>query len=93
MYQEHYGLVRRLTPKARLLDYKLGSGWEPLCQFLGTQVPEEPFPRSNDLEAFREMVESLMLKSLKNAARLLAFYVAPCVILLTGVAIFYIRQV
>ena len=23
-------------------------GWEPLCQFLGLPIPEEPFPNVND---------------------------------------------
>lgn len=23
-------------------------GWEPLCRFLGENVPEEPYPRVND---------------------------------------------
>jgi len=28
-------------------------GWEPLCAFLGTPVPDEPFPQANEREAFR----------------------------------------
>ena len=30
---------------------ELGQGWEPLCEFLGLPVPDEPFPRVNDAEA------------------------------------------
>ena len=47
-YHEHYDTVRKLVPPDRLLDYKLGDGWEPICQFLGKPKPEEPFPRVNE---------------------------------------------
>lgn len=45
MYKEHYQLVRRITPKERLLEYEMGDGWEPLCRFLGKEVPDVDFPR------------------------------------------------
>ncbi|KAE8362911.1 hypothetical protein BDV27DRAFT_165779 [Aspergillus caelatus] len=34
-YRQHYERVRSITPKDRLLEYKLSDGWEPLCEFLG----------------------------------------------------------
>ncbi|OJD20638.1 hypothetical protein ACJ73_08028, partial [Blastomyces percursus] len=48
-YRRHYANVRRLVPKERLLEYKLGSGWEPLCEFFGKEVPgpEVEFPCMN----------------------------------------------
>ncbi|KAF2195141.1 hypothetical protein K469DRAFT_722441 [Zopfia rhizophila CBS 207.26] len=30
-YRNHYEMVRRKVPKERLLEYKLGSAWDPLC--------------------------------------------------------------
>jgi hypothetical protein len=47
-YEEHYEWVRRNVPRERLLEYKLGDGWEPLCAFLEVEVPEVEFPRVND---------------------------------------------
>ncbi|KAK2794273.1 hypothetical protein FQN52_008631 [Onygenales sp. PD_12] len=47
-YRKHYANVRRLVPKGRLLEYKLGSGWEPLCEFLGKEVPDGEFPFKNE---------------------------------------------
>lgn len=38
------------TPPERLLVYRTGSGWEPLCEFLGVPVPPEPYPRVNSRE-------------------------------------------
>ncbi|KAI9044543.1 uncharacterized protein KD926_000454 [Aspergillus affinis] len=54
VYLEHYELVRRITPPEQLLEYELGSGWEPLCEFLGKPVPDEPFPRINDRESLKK---------------------------------------
>lgn len=53
-YREHYELVRRVTPKERLLEFKLADGWEPLCEFLGKPVPATPFPHLNETKWFEE---------------------------------------
>ncbi|WP_284124742.1 sulfotransferase family protein [Parerythrobacter aestuarii] len=34
-------------PAERLLVFHPKDGWEPLCRFLGVEVPPEPFPRVN----------------------------------------------
>src|SRR3569833_226784 len=44
-YREHYDILRERVAKERLLEYKLGEGWEPLCEFLGKEVPDVEFPR------------------------------------------------
>ena len=31
-------------PADQLLVFSVKEGWEPLCEFLGKPVPEEPFP-------------------------------------------------
>jgi hypothetical protein len=41
------------VPADNLLEYKMGEGWTPLCEFL--QVPEpagQKFPRTNDTDGF-----------------------------------------
>jgi hypothetical protein len=48
----HYEQVRRLLPKDRLLEYRVGEGWEHLCTFLGKPVPEVPFPKVNDAQQY-----------------------------------------
>ena len=53
-YREHYALVRERVPKERLLEYELGSGWEPLCAFLGKEVPDVEFPRVNETASMHE---------------------------------------
>ena len=44
-----------LSPE-RLLVHAAKDGWEPLCQFLGCDVPAEPYPRTNSKEEFFELM-------------------------------------
>jgi hypothetical protein len=46
--------VRRTVPAERLLVWDPREGWEPLCEFLGVEVPDEPLPRLNETASFRE---------------------------------------
>lgn len=41
---EHEAAVQREVPPDQLLVLELGSGWEPLCAFLGRPVPAQPYP-------------------------------------------------
>lgn len=43
----------------RLLVFEVSDGWQPLCDFLDLPVPNEPFPRSNNQDAFIEQFGSL----------------------------------
>ena len=53
VYESHNADVILRTAGDRLLIYELGSGWEPLCAFLGVPVPAAPFPSSNSTEEFQ----------------------------------------
>jgi hypothetical protein len=46
-YERHNARVMAHVPADRLLVYQVGAGWEPLCEFLGVDVPDEPFPHTN----------------------------------------------
>jgi len=46
-YREHNERVQAVIPKERLLVYNLKQGWEPLCKFLGCEIPQEDFPWVN----------------------------------------------
>jgi hypothetical protein len=52
-YDRHNAAVRREVPPARLVDWKPGDGWAPLCAALGVAVPDEDFPHVNTTEEFR----------------------------------------
>lgn len=68
-YRDHYALVRRVTPKGRLLECRLEDGWGPLCEFLGKPVPEVPFPRVNDSEALQELLKIVIRRGLYDVLR------------------------
>jgi len=48
-YRQHNQYVQNNCAKDRLLIYRLGEGWEPICKFLNKPIPNEPFPHKNRL--------------------------------------------
>jgi hypothetical protein len=56
VYQRNITEVQSAFPSERLLTYRIGDGWEPLCRFLGRPVPSTPFPRSNSAADFNAMM-------------------------------------
>ena len=53
-YEAHNAAVRRGAPADRLVEWRPGDGWQPICDALGLPVPDEAFPHSNAREGFRE---------------------------------------
>jgi len=49
------GVIRE-CPKGRLLVFQAKDGWEPLCQFLGKPIPDQPYPHANDTAHFKKIV-------------------------------------
>jgi len=55
IFKEYYQMIRDTVPQENLLEYKMGEGWKPLCDFLDVPVPEgKKFPRTNDTDGFVE---------------------------------------
>lgn len=55
-YERHNAEVVKSVPKDRLLVFDAKEGWTPLCAFLGTPVPKDPFPHVNTKEAMVELM-------------------------------------
>ncbi len=55
-FKRHIEEVRSYVPSHRLLVYEVRQGWQPLCDFLEVRVPDKPFPRLNDSEAFMDLM-------------------------------------
>jgi hypothetical protein len=53
VFEEHNQAVIDAVPASRLLVYRPGDGWAPLCRFLGVPVPDEDFPHLNDTAWYR----------------------------------------
>jgi hypothetical protein len=54
-YEALNAAVRAAVPAERLVEYRAGDGWEPLCTALGVPVPDTAFPHVNTTDDFRAM--------------------------------------
>ena len=68
VYCRHVDEVKAAFGPDRLLVYDLGSGWEPLCAFLGCPVPDEGYPIGNDGEQFHARVSDGVAERKAKAA-------------------------
>ena len=55
-FRRHVAEVTETVPAHRLLVFRTGEGWDPLCEFLDVPAPAEEFPRSNDSTSFQERI-------------------------------------
>lgn len=85
-YVQMHDEVRRLVPEHRRLDYRLGEGWERLCDFLGEDVPAGEFPRVNETAEFAERMEVMKRHALERVLRRVGWWVGGVVVLVVGVA-------
>ena len=53
-YERHNDRVREIVPAERLVEWRPGDGWAPLCAALGVAVPDEPFPHVNSTAEFQQ---------------------------------------
>jgi len=72
-FRKHNENVRGLAKaKGReILEYQVKEGWEPLCKFLGKEVPEEGvmFPHADDWAGYKKKVaEEMEAKEVAEAA-------------------------
>jgi Sulfotransferase domain len=79
VFERHNEAVRLRVPQERLLVFDVREGWAPLCDFLGVEVPDGPFPRLNEAREMRRRLIGLV--ALSAAAPALA-----TLAVLTGVA-------
>ena len=71
-YRAHNARVQSSIPRDQLLVYNVKQGWKPLCDFLGVEVPDVPFPRLN--------VKSQSVEEMFYSSRL---YTRMCIELIT----------
>ncbi|KAL8950405.1 MAG: hypothetical protein Q9222_003563 [Ikaeria aurantiellina] len=68
-YNDAYEEARRIVPKEQCLEFSLDEGWEPLCAFLGRDVPQKPFPKENTSASFDVTIRRLVNQMWVRAAR------------------------
>lgn len=57
-YRANAAKARALAEQGGALVFHAGDGWEPLCRFLGVEVPDEPYPKTNARAEFFASVKS-----------------------------------
>jgi hypothetical protein len=82
VFERHNAEVQQRVPENRLLVYDVKSGWGPLCEFLGVEEPDEPFPRTNDTAQMRRRLQGVKAISIAVTATLMLSLAAALVLLL-----------
>jgi hypothetical protein len=70
VFDRHNEEVQRRVPQEQLLVYEVKEGWGPLCEFLGVEEPDKPFPHLNDAAEMRRRVLSMRAFALAVPAAL-----------------------
>ena len=81
VFERHNERVRQRVPTERLLVYEVKDGWGPLCEFLGVDVPDEPYPRTNDTAEMRRRLQGVKAISIAVPAALTLLIGAALVLL------------
>lgn len=73
-FRQHYDQVRHLMADRPqdLLEYEVKQGWGPLCEFLQKPIPEQDFPRINDVQDFHLWIRSVERLRIAGIIRTLA---------------------
>jgi hypothetical protein len=58
-FERHNEEVKQRVPAEKLLVYEVKEGWGPLCEFLGVEERDKPFPHLNDAEVFRGRIRRI----------------------------------
>ncbi|KAH7303062.1 hypothetical protein B0I35DRAFT_447295 [Stachybotrys elegans] len=78
-YDRFYCDIHATVPPGQLLEFGMGDGWEPLCKFLGKDVPDIAFPFANDRKAHAKVIED----RLRGVYRKMAWNAMLTVLILT----------
>ena len=65
-FGEHIDEVKAAIPADHLLVFEVAQGWEPLCNFLGMEIPSGEFPHVNDTKALQEMINAIIEHGFKS---------------------------
>jgi hypothetical protein len=60
-YKRNSREAREFEDQERMLIFDVRQGWEPLCAFLGKDIPDVPFPHANSKADFDKLIVQLVL--------------------------------
>jgi hypothetical protein len=82
-FERHNEEVEQRVPAEKLLVYEVKEGWAPLCEFLGVEVPDKPFPHLNEGAVFRDRIRRIRALTVATLAFCLS---------LAGLVLVYLRR-
>jgi hypothetical protein len=86
----HYENVRQAVPSDKRLEYRVGEGWERLCEFLGKDIPQGvAFPKKNDSKLLREAINAFIWRVYWQSAKRILLLLA--MLTAVGVAVYATR--
>jgi hypothetical protein len=88
-FERHYANVRALVPKDNLLEFGPKFEWGPLCEFLGHDVPDTPYPWINEGPALEKEVFNAWKVSMMDLAKVV---LVPTGIAAAGLAAWYYQM-
>jgi hypothetical protein len=81
VFERQNEVVRCRVPPERLLVFDVREGWAPLCDFLGVEIPDRPFPHLNEAREMRRRLLGLAALSAAAPALIMVAVIAATVFL------------
>ncbi|KAH6884539.1 hypothetical protein B0T10DRAFT_493344 [Thelonectria olida] len=83
-YDRHHRVIREMVPPERLLEYRMGEGWEPLCEFLDKAVPDVEFPWVNEAAELQRTIMKKVFRNIRGAIKVVTPWVGGAIIVGAG---------
>lgn len=86
VFESHNELVRNTAAcqQRDFLEFQIGDGWRPLCEFLGKAEPEMDFPHVNDAKSFRAAFKLDLSRNIIIASGIIAIIAVLRAILISS---------
>lgn len=84
---DHYASIRAIVPKENLLEHEPLDGYEPLCRFLGKEIPamNTGYPKINEVSYLVAMMRYFWFMLLWKAVKRSLFLASPWLVLAAAV--------
>lgn len=92
VYERHVAMVKGLgLSEDRLLLWSVEDGWEPLCRFLGKDVPSLDFPTGNPPRAWSERIAKTLEAHHQRAFRNMLLLLMAFLVVVPVVMVYFLQ--
>ncbi|SPJ93318.1 uncharacterized protein FTOL_13924 [Fusarium torulosum] len=92
VYERHYRQLQEIVPPEKLLVYRMGEGWEPMCAFLDKPVPDMEFPWINEAAALKTKISGKIKSHIVRAVIVVMPWIIGVVALAMGIWVVAVRE-